>query len=253
MSWPVDWRLGRTHSREAVNAEPFALARMAAALDVESTREVPPHDTLNSLRLMVCLCPDAFEPRLITEAACMAARLRTKWYAAYVGSPDAGASRMHTRNADDLHQNIRLAAGLGATIVRIQPTRARDGLFAFARREDITHLMVSEQGQSRWAKLWRPSTADWMLSGMTDTAVLVVPTGVGALDEHRACAFEVERCPPADTGLRSAAGVKRPVQWALALAGTGALFMLHAPAFVCLAASIGLAVWWCRELDQRLQ
>jgi K+-sensing histidine kinase KdpD len=198
---------------------------------------------------MVCLSSDAFEPSLITEAACTAARLRTRWYAVYVTSPDASDRRVSLQHRDALHQNVKLAGGLGATIVRIDAAQACDGLFGIARREGITHLMVSENGQARWAALWRLSAGDSSLSRVTDTAVIVVPTGVGALDENGVGAFEVEPSHHTETRLGIVTGLKRPVQWGLALVGTSAMFILHAPALLCFAAATGLAVWWCRALD----
>ena len=39
------------------------------------------------------------------------------------------------------------------------------------------------------------------------------------------------------------------VWWTLALIAVGALFVFQAPAIVCFAAVVGLAGWWCRDLD----
>jgi hypothetical protein len=42
---------------------------------------------------------------------------------------------------------------------------------------------------------------------------------------------------------------RQVVGWGLALVGTGALFIVQAPAILCFAAAVGLAVCWCRELE----
>jgi hypothetical protein len=42
---------------------------------------------------------------------------------------------------------------------------------------------------------------------------------------------------------------RRAAHWCLALLGAAALLALHAPAILCLAATVGVAAWWCREQD----
>ena len=54
------------------------------------------------------------------------------------------------------------------------------------------------------------------------------------------------RLPKTPTGdLRA----RRASQFFLALLGAGALLAVHAPALLCLVATVGVAAWWCREQE----
>jgi two-component system sensor histidine kinase KdpD len=82
---------------------------------------------------------------------------------------------MRRRDADALHENIRLAESLGAIVVRVKAARPADGLVAFAQREGVTHVIFGQSARSRWELLWQGSTLDRFLRAVPDAAVQVVP------------------------------------------------------------------------------
>jgi two-component system sensor histidine kinase KdpD len=112
---------------------------------------------------------------VIRTGARIAGRLGSKWYAVYVETPREKPDRISARDAEALHQNIRLAENLGATVVRVKAERPSDGLVAFAQREGVTHVIFGQSARSRWELLWRGSTLDKFLSAVPDAAVQVVP------------------------------------------------------------------------------
>jgi two-component system sensor histidine kinase KdpD len=126
-------------------------------------------------RVMVCMSSNALAPRVIRTGARIAGRLGSKWYAVYVETPREQPDRITSGDAEALQQNIKLAEGLGATVVRVKADRPADGLIAFAQREGVTHVIFGQSARSRWEVLWRGSTLDEFLSGVPDAAVQVVP------------------------------------------------------------------------------
>jgi two-component system, OmpR family, sensor histidine kinase KdpD len=126
-------------------------------------------------RVMVCMSSNALAPRVIRTGARIAGRLGSKWYAVYVETPREQPARISPQDADALQQNIRLAEGLGATVVRVKAERPADGLIAFAQREGVTHVIFGQSARSRWELVWRGSTLDKFLSAVPDAAVQVVP------------------------------------------------------------------------------
>jgi two-component system sensor histidine kinase KdpD len=126
-------------------------------------------------RVMVCMSSNALAPRVIRTGARIAGRLGSKWYAVYVETPSETPDRISAHDADALHQNIRLAESLGATVVRVKADRPAEGLVAFAQREGVTHVIFGQSARSRWELLWRGSTLDRFLSAVPDAAVQVVP------------------------------------------------------------------------------
>jgi two-component system sensor histidine kinase KdpD len=126
-------------------------------------------------RVMVCMSSSAMAPRVIRTGARIAGRLGARWYAVYVETPRETPSRIRHEDADALHENIRLAESLGATVVRVRAERPADGLIAFAQREGVTHVIFGQTARSRLEMLWRGSTLDRFLGAVPDAAVQVVP------------------------------------------------------------------------------
>jgi K+-sensing histidine kinase KdpD len=205
------------------------------------TAPEPPHT-----RLMACLSGDAFEPRLITECARLAARLHTPWYALYLADTAVPRLAHHARHSTGLlAQNVRLAAGLGAIIVRLRPDTAEQTLPAFARREGITHVMMGEHSESRWAALWAVSMLHEQVSRM---AVLVIP-GVDTPEVLPDGHITIEPHHAGSDRVPAAPSRPRLAGWGLAVTAVLLLFLFRAPAIVCLAGAAALAVFWCWELD----
>jgi two-component system sensor histidine kinase KdpD len=126
-------------------------------------------------RVMVCMSSNALAPRVIRTGARIAGRLGSRWYAVYVETPRERPGHINPRDADALHDNIRLAERLGATVVRVKADRPSDGLIAFAQREGVTHVIFGQSARTRWELLWRGSTLDRFLGAVPDAAVQVVP------------------------------------------------------------------------------
>ena len=128
---------------------------------------------------MVCMSSNALASRVIRTGARIAGRLGARWYAVYVETPREQPGRINPDDADALHENIRLAESLGATVVRVKAERPAEGLIAFAQREGVTHVIFGQSACSRWELLWRGSTLDSFLSAVPDAAVQVVPLNEG--------------------------------------------------------------------------
>jgi two-component system sensor histidine kinase KdpD len=128
-------------------------------------------------RVMVCMSSNALAPRVIRTGARIAGRLGSKWYAVYVETPRERPGQIGREDAEALHENIRLAESLGATVVRVKADHPSEGLIAFAQREGITHVIFGQSARTRLEIMWRGSTLNKFLSAVPDAAVQVVPLG----------------------------------------------------------------------------
>jgi two-component system sensor histidine kinase KdpD len=126
-------------------------------------------------RVMVCMSSNALAPRVLRTGARIAGRLGARWYAVYVETPREKPGRINPAVADALHENIRLAESLGATVVRVKADSPSEGLIAFAQREGVTHVIFGQSARTRWEVIWRGSTLDKFLGAVPDAAVQVVP------------------------------------------------------------------------------
>jgi two-component system, OmpR family, sensor histidine kinase KdpD len=134
-------------------------------------------------RVLVCVGAAPSSARLIRAGARMAAGLRAPWTAAYV----EGLSFGSTEDRERLDAHLRLAESLGATVIRLSGARVADVLLAWARKNNVTRIVIGKPTHSRLRDRLRGSMLDAIVRGSAEIDVHVI-TG----DE------ETER-PPAPT------------------------------------------------------
>jgi len=125
-------------------------------------------------KVMVCISPRPGTERLIRAGARIAGRLATNWYAVYVETGkdlrnnDPGAPQR-------LEEYERMARDLGAKVVVLKDKNVSDALIAFAKRENISHVVFGQSARSRFDILLRGSIINKFLAEVRDTTVQVVP------------------------------------------------------------------------------
>ncbi len=111
--------------------------------------------------LLVCLSPSPLSERLVHATRRLADTLNAKWFALYVETPTH--DRLTTEEQEQVSQNLRLAAHLGAQAVRIPGVRIGDDILAFARENQVTKIVVGKPYQRRWRRFLRSSLVDHLV------------------------------------------------------------------------------------------
>ncbi len=162
----------------------LALRRIAQTVD-EDVREAraergvtEPWATVE--RILVCVGPAPSSARLIRTAHRLATSLRAPWVAAYADTPALGG--MSEADRGRLEDHLRLAESLGAVVVRLSGTRVAEELLAWARKQNVTRIVIGKPTHSRlWDRL-RGSLLDDVVRGSGEIDVLVIS---GDSDESR--------------------------------------------------------------------
>jgi two-component system sensor histidine kinase KdpD len=154
----------------------LALRRMAERVDAdvlayraEHGVDVPWH---TAERVLVCVGPAPDSARLVRAARRIAAGLRAPWVAASVeatGRPPLGGD-----DRERLESHLRLAESLGAEVVRLGGARVEDAILDFARRRDVTRLVLGKPRHPRWRDRLRGSLVDEIIRGSGDIEVTVL-------------------------------------------------------------------------------
>ena len=98
-------------------------------------------------KVMVCMSSNQTAKPLLRAGARIAGRVGAVWYAVYVETPREEPARIRPEDARQLAENIQMAAGLGATVVKVKAKKAADGLIGFAQREGLrTSYLASRRG-----------------------------------------------------------------------------------------------------------
>jgi two-component system sensor histidine kinase KdpD len=123
-------------------------------------------------RLLVCVGPAPSSGHLIRATARLAAGLRCPWVAAYVeGTTLAGLTE---GDRERLETHLRLAESLGATITRLTGNRVSEALLGYARRQNVSRILIGKPTHSRLRDRLRGSLLDEVVRGSGDIDVHVI-------------------------------------------------------------------------------
>jgi two-component system sensor histidine kinase KdpD len=127
-------------------------------------------------RLLVCISPSPLSEHLIRSARRLAGELNSEWMAVYVETPQLAAISPEKR--ERINRILQLAEELGARSYTIPSS---DSIFAtsqaimeFARKNNITKIIVGKPLRPRWQELLRGSLVDQLIHRSGEIDIYVV-------------------------------------------------------------------------------
>jgi len=123
-------------------------------------------------RLLVCVGRDANSEAVVRAGARLATALNATWIALYVER--AGQEEQSAEVVRHVDQSLRLAERLGAEVARVSGDDLVTETLRFARRENITQIVLGRSRARPFSRLLRRSLTDEILRRSTDIAVHVV-------------------------------------------------------------------------------
>ncbi len=132
-------------------------------------------------RILVCVGPAPSSGRLIRAAARLAAGLRCPWVAAYVEA--SALASMSEADRERLEAHLRVAESLGASVTRLAGTRVSDALLTYARRHNVSRIVIGKPTHSRLRDRLRGSLLDEVVRGSGDIDIQVI-SGDGRSHSH---------------------------------------------------------------------
>jgi two-component system sensor histidine kinase KdpD len=128
-------------------------------------------------RVLVCVGPAPDSARLVRAARRIAAGLRAPWIAAAV--EESGRAPPGEEDRDRLESHLRLAESLGAQVVRLTGRRISDAVLEFARRRNVTRIVLGKPRHPRLRDVLRGSLVDEIIRGSGDVEVNVISGDAG--------------------------------------------------------------------------
>jgi two-component system sensor histidine kinase KdpD len=127
-------------------------------------------------RLLVCISPSPLSERLIRSARRLADELKAEWMAIYVETPQLAAISAEKR--ERVARILRQAEELGARTSVLgssgSVTAAAQTVLEFARKNNISKIIVGKPLRPRWQEFIRGSMIDNLLRQSGDIDVYVV-------------------------------------------------------------------------------
>ncbi|ADI85238.2 sensor histidine kinase [Geobacter sulfurreducens] len=123
-------------------------------------------------RLLVSISGSPFSERLIRTTRRLADELKAPWFTVYVETP--GNGRHEQENRKRVWKDLRLAESLGAQVATVTATSVAEALIDYARRHNVTRIVVGKPAKPRWREFLRLPLVDRIirLSGAIDVHVV---------------------------------------------------------------------------------
>jgi two-component system sensor histidine kinase KdpD len=124
-------------------------------------------------RLLVCISGSPSSERLIRTTRRLAEELKTDWYTLYVET--AGTDKLTQENRERIWRELRLAESLGAKeVTTLTAGSAPEAVIDYARKHNITRVIVGRPTRPRWREWMRGSFVDQLLRRSKEIDVYVV-------------------------------------------------------------------------------
>ncbi len=146
-------------------------------------------------RVLVCVSASPHSARLVRAARRMATSVHAELIALYIETP--ASLRMSASDRERLAQNMRLVESLGGESVVLRGEDAAGETVRYARKRNVTKIVVGKPTHPRWRDVLRPSFLDDVVRHSHEIDVYVIS------------GLEVDGAPPAQ---RRENGPSRPLE-----------------------------------------
>jgi two-component system sensor histidine kinase KdpD len=182
----------------------LALRRMAERVDADVLAWRREHGVVapwaTAERVLVCVGPAPDSARLVRATRRIAAGLRAPWIAAAVDV--TGRAPLGDEDRERVESHLRLAESMGAQVVRLTGVRVSDAVLEFARRRNVTRIVLGKPRHPRWRDVLRGSLVDEIIRGSGDIEVNVIS---GDAEAERAAEGPAARPTPVVDYVRAVA------------------------------------------------
>ncbi|MDX2309051.1 MAG: sensor histidine kinase KdpD [Hyphomicrobium sp.] len=124
-------------------------------------------------RLLVCVGGDEQSEVVVRGAARMAAALKSDWIAIHLSALDKEMTDPKVQRR--VEKALALAERLGAETVRLSARDLPTEVLAYARRNNITQIVIGRSGASLWQRLAGRSLSEAVLAKAEGISVTIVP------------------------------------------------------------------------------
>ncbi|HSB02096.1 MAG TPA: DUF4118 domain-containing protein, partial [Anaerolineales bacterium] len=128
-------------------------------------------------RLLVCISPSPLAERLVRTTRRLATELNAEWVAVYVEI--ASKPENNPVNRERIGRVLQLAEELGGKSLTLAGRSIQEAVLEYARRNNITKVVVGKPLKPRWQEIIRGSIVDQLVYASGDIDVYVISAREG--------------------------------------------------------------------------
>jgi two-component system sensor histidine kinase KdpD len=123
-------------------------------------------------RLLVCVSPSPLAEKLVRNTRRLADELSAEWFAVYVDI--ASKPENKPANRERIDRTLQLAEELGATSLTLTGRSIHEAVLDFARKNNITKVVVGKPIKPRWQEMLGGSIVDQLVYHSGDVDIYVI-------------------------------------------------------------------------------
>lgn len=123
-------------------------------------------------RLLVCISPSPLAEKLVRNTRRLADELNAEWFAVYVEV--ASKPENKPANRERIGRTLQLAEQLGAKTLTLAGHSIHEAVLEFARKNNITKVVVGKPIKPRWQELLEGSIIDQLVYHSGDVDIYVI-------------------------------------------------------------------------------
>src|SRR3984957_9072260 len=123
-------------------------------------------------RVLVCVNENPSGAAVVRYARRLADRLRAPWTAVHIET--SAAQRLSEAERDRIAEALRLAQRLGGEAITYPAADIAQGVVAYARENNFTHILIAKSRRPRWSELLRGSVTHQLIHRAGDISVHVI-------------------------------------------------------------------------------
>lgn len=128
--------------------------------------------------ILVCIGPSPLSERLVRIARRQADRTGARWTAIYVEVPSH--QRLSKEDKDRIGRTLQLAGKMGATAVTVFGTNIAATVVDYARRHNVTRIIIGKTLRPRWQEYVFGSVVDTLIHTSGSIDIYVISSGEDA-------------------------------------------------------------------------
>ncbi len=123
-------------------------------------------------RLLVCISPSPYTEKVVRTGRRLADELKADWFVVYVEV--ASKPELNPANRARIDQMLRLAESLGAKARTIEGRSIPEAVFAYARKHNITKIVVGKPLRPRWREWLSGSVVEQLVYASGEIDIYVI-------------------------------------------------------------------------------
>jgi len=159
-------------SEKILQLRELALKEVASQVERKIEIEIPRNSQLKPERFMACISSNHdIAKKVIRKTARMASYYNSKWFLLYVQTPSESGDNIGLAEQRHLINNFKMAAEMGAEIMRLKNKNIAKGIFEASEQKGITTICIGKPHLTLWNVIMSTAVFNQLLTKLSASEI----------------------------------------------------------------------------------